>query len=676
MILRGIKSFIKMNRSRSIIATFYRIRDRFLPIGTRRRKVAKFFFRLPSMFTGTNIRESLRYYKAHGFKSLLVKVREKINENMPVVLNSMEYKNQYYLWIEKNEPKYDDLKKQRETRFSYEPKISIIVPTFNTPEQFLKDMLDSVLNQTYSNWELCIADGGSKEGLVRKILKDYSKKDERIRCKFLTENKGIAGNLNEALALADGDFIAFLDHDDTLAPFALYEVLMAINENPDADFIYSDEDKITEDSEERSDPHFKPGWAPDTMLCYNYICHLSVIRKALVDEVGGFRHGYDGSQDYDLFLRILRKTKKIVHIPKILYHWRMHRSSTAQSVNAKDYAISSAKKAIRDYLSEKGSKADVSDGIVYGTYRVSYAIKGTPRVSIIIPTKDKVDILKRCVSSIIEKTGYPNYEIMIVDNGSKDPDTAKYYDKIKEDSRILIKTYGRPFNFSAINNYAASQTNAEYLLFLNNDTEVINGQWLQEMLEFAQRKDVGTVGAKLYYPGGRIQHAGVIIGLGGVAGHSHKYFPREANGYFTRLKIIQNLSAVTAACMMIRKEVFEEVGGFDKNYSHAFNDVDLCMKIREKGYLVIYTPYAELYHHESLSRGYEDTPEKRKRYRKEIELFKQKWGHVLIKGDPYYSPNLTLDRADFSINTGILHNSPSKKIKDSHLRHHLPGFRF
>jgi len=555
----------------------------------------------------------------------------------------------YYIWIKKHEPKGRMLEFQRDYKFNINPKISIIVPTFNTPRKFLVEMIDSVLMQTYSNWELCIADGGSKESYVKNILEEYVKKDMRMKKILLGENRGIAGNSNAALSLATGDFIALLDHDDLLAPFALFEIVKQINEHPEADFLYSDEDKISEDGKNRSNPHFKPDWSPDTMLSYNYLCHLSVIRKSIVDEVQGFREGYDGSQDYDLFLRVFKIARKIVHVPKILYHWRTHQLSVAQSGQAKIYAIDSGKRAIMDYLSNCDYKASVSDGIVFGTYRVSYEIKGCPKVSIIIPSKDKTGILKACISSILDKTDYPNYQIIIVDNLSEEKDTYEYYRHLKDYCQISIIHYNKPFNYSAINNYAVSQIETDHLLFLNNDTEIINANWITSMLEHAQRREVGAVGAKLYYPNDTIQHAGVIVGLGGVAGHSHKHFSKDASGYFYRPHIIQNLSAVTGACMMMRSEIFAEVDGFDERYSHAFNDIDLCLKIRERGYLIIYTPYAELYHHESLTRGYEGAPEKLKRFQKEIKLFKEKWGHILERVDIYYNPNLTLNREDFSL---------------------------
>ena len=582
---------------------------------------------------------------------------KKINGSVNIqVYHDIKVRDDYELWILKNEPKEEDLRRMAEEcrKFKYRPKISIIMPTWNTEEKWLRNAIESVLNQVYDNWELCIADGGSNKPHVKRVLEEYARKDKRIKVKFLPKNLGIAGNSNEALKLATGEFVAFLDHDDELAPFALYEVVKLLNEEPDLDFIYSDEDKIDEKGRRR-DPFFKPDYSPDMFLSVNYLCHLSVIRKSLVDRVGGFRKGYDGSQDYDLFLRVLEHTDKIAHIPKILYHWRMIETSAAKSTSAKTYAYEAAKKALADAMKRRGIEIEgVYDGLLPSSYRIKYKIKENPKVSIIIPTKDKVEVLKRCVESILNKTTYQNYQIVIVDNNSQEERTFEYYESIKDHPKIRILEYSKPFNFSAINNHAASKVDSEFILFLNNDTEVITSEWLSAMLEHAQRKEVGAVGAKLLYPNNTIQHAGVILGLGAgphrVAGHSHKYLPDNLSGYYYRPHITQNLSAVTAACMLTKKSLLEEVGGFDEvNLPIAFNDVDYCLKLREKGYLIVYTPYAVLYHYESLSRGYEDTPEKQERFLREIRYMREKWRHIL-DNDPYYSPNLTREREDFSIN--------------------------
>lgn len=557
----------------------------------------------------------------------------------------------YEQWILKNEPDAAGLKAMAlESRsWNYRPMISILTPVFNTREDDLVRCIESVLSQTYGNWELCMADGESDRPYIKKIIEKYAAKDNRIKTAFLPMNLGIAGNSNEAVNIATGDYAALLDHDDMLAPFALHEVVRLLNEDPGLDFIYSDEDKVTEKGERRYEPFFKPDWSPDTFLSYNYICHFSVIRMPLVEKVEGFRVGFEGSQDYDLFLRVVQKTNKIRRIPKILYHWRAVSGSAASELTAKPYAMDSAKRAIKDHLNVQGVEAEVVDGLFPTSYRVKYKIRPNQKVSIIIPTRDNVHLLKQCVTSVIEKTDYEDYEIVIVDNQSQEKETIEYLDEIKERKQIRVLPYDKPFNFSAINNYAVKSTDADNLLFLNNDTEVISPGWLSAMLEFAQRENVGAVGAKLLYPDGTIQHAGVIVGIGGVGNHAHLGFPRTSHGYFGRVSVIQNMSSVTAACMMLRKKVFLEVTGFDESISHAFNDQDLCMKIRERGYLIIYTPFAELYHHESASRGKEDTPEKLKRFWSEVALFKHRWKHILEAGDPYYNPNLTLESPDFKI---------------------------
>lgn len=564
----------------------------------------------------------------------------------------------YELWILQNEPSVAQLEQMREecAKFLYRPKISIVMPVWNTDERWLRRAIESVLEQTYDNWELCIADGGSTRESVERVLKEYSEKDSRIKVKTLNENKGISGNSNEALSLATGEFVGLLDHDDELAPFALYEVVKLLNKKRHVSFIYSDEDKIDE-KRRRNNPFFKPDWSPDTFLSQNYICHFSVIKRELVQRVGGFREGYDGSQDYDLFLRVTETLdeREIAHIPKILYHWRTIQGSAADNVEAKPYAIVAAKKALANALYRRGIKASVLDGPYLSSYRVRYEITGNPKVSIIIPTKDKVGVLQTCVNSILEKTDYENYEIVIVDNQSREPETHDYYQRIRNNPHIKVLEYNSPFNFSAINNFAVAHADGEYLVLLNNDTEIITREWLTAMLEHAQREEVGAVGAKLLYYNNTVQHAGVVLGITGspgekgVAGHSHKHLSDRALGYFLRPHIIGNVSAVTAACMMVRRDVYEQVGGFEEDLVVAFNDVDFCLKIRDRGYLIVYTPYAKLYHYESLSRGYEDNPEKQARFLKEVRYVREKWGDYIDTGDPYYNPNLTLENEDFAI---------------------------
>ncbi|MEM2174693.1 MAG: glycosyltransferase family 2 protein [Candidatus Micrarchaeia archaeon] len=571
-------------------------------------------------------------------------------------LNNSPFKiiKKYLNWINKYERPLLEKIKNAPLNFLYNPKISIIMPVYNSPEKFLRKAIESVINQIYPNWELCIADDASTETHVIDVLNEYQNKfPERIKVIFREKNGHICEASNSALSLATGEYIALLDHDDELAPHALYMVAEAVNQNPQLKIIYSDEDKIDEEGI-RSEPHFKPDWNPDLLLSQNYIAHLLVIKKEIVDKIGGFRKGVEGAQDHDLVLRasLHCKENEIYHIPQILYHWRVWEKSTAKTFKAKEYTEEAGIKVITDYLISKGVRDfKVVKGKYPNTYRVVYKIPDPPPlVSIIIPTKDQVNLLKRCIYSIINKTKYPNYEIIIVNHDSESVSAYKFFNELYSSyNNIKILRYSGEFNFSLINNFAVNYAKGDLLLFLNNDTEVINPEWLTELVSHAIREEIGCVGAKLYYPDGTIQHAGVILGLGGVAGHSHKHINGKDPGYFRRLHLIQNISAVTAACLMVKKNIFFKVGGFDcQNLKVAFNDVDFCLKVSELGYRNLWTPYAELYHHESKSRGYEDTPEKSERFKREIEFMKKKWGEVLMK-DPYYNPNLTLDREDFSI---------------------------
>ena len=540
----------------------------------------------------------------------------------------------------------EELAAQRNATFANPKKFSVVVPLYNTPELYLRKMIESVLSQTYENLELCLADGSDKKHrYVKDICKEYYHYDKRIKYKKLRKNLGIAENTNACLEMATGDYIALFDHDDFLHPSALYENMKMIEEKG-ADFLYSDENTFHNTIDDAYNPHHKPDFSPDY---FNYICHLTVFSRELYDKVGGFRQQFDGSQDYDMILRMTEQAKMIVHIPKVLYFWRAHEQSTAMDISAKEYCLVSARKALTEHLERVHLKGTVEDSTVVTSYRIRYELEGTPKISIIIPNKDQVSVLKRCIDSIQEKTTYSNYEIIIVENSSIENATFEYYEELKQNANIKVVVWENGFNYSAINNYGATFAQGEYILLLNNDMEVISPDWLQEMLMFAQRDDTGAVGAKLYYPNNTIQHAGVILGIGGVAGHSHKNFAREDCGYFARPMVAQNLSAVTAACMLIPRTVFDEVGGLDEAYQVAFNDVDLCMRIRQKGYLITYTPYAELYHHESLSRGAEDTPEKVKRFHGEVDRFMKTWKAELEAGDPYYNPNLTLVYEDFSL---------------------------
>ena len=540
------------------------------------------------------------------------------------------------------------LEMQRNKEFEYMPKISIVVPTFKTPKKFLNEMIDSVEKQTYSNYELCIADATDDDSVI-KILEKRAKKNTRIVYKKLEKNLSIPENTNEALKLASGDYIGLLDHDDTLDITALYEIVKVINEDNSTDMVYTDEDKVDMELKYHFEPHFKPDFNLDLLRSNNYICHFFVAKKSLLDEVGYFRAEYNGSQDYDLILRCSEKAKKIKHIAKILYHWRTHPNSTAADPKSKMYCFEAGQKAIHDSIERCGIEAKVEFTDHLGFYRVKYPVIGQPKVSIIIPNKDQKETLKTCIDSILEKTTYENYEIVVVENNSVDKDIFEYYTILESMDIVKVVKWEDRFNYSAINNFGISKANGEYVILLNNDTSIITPEWIEEMLSNCQRKEVGIVGAKLYYPDDTVQHAGVTIGLGGIAGHVFSCFERNAVGYFAKLILQQNFSAVTAACLMIRKDVFDQVGGLEEKLQVAFNDIDLCLKVREQNYLVVFNPNAELYHYESKSRGKEDSEEKIKRFQSEIEYMQKRWYSILENGDPYYNPNLTLKRGDYSL---------------------------
>ncbi len=542
-----------------------------------------------------------------------------------------------------------DLVDYKKIDFPRNVKFSILVPLYNTPEKFLKEMIRSVQAQVYGNWELCLADGSDDEhSSVGKICSQYVRKDKRIVYQKLEKNMGISENTNACIRMATGEYIALFDHDDILHPSALYEMMKAICEK-DADMIYTDENTFRNNPRDAYCPHYKSDYAPDTLRSYNYICHFTAFSKELLEKAGGgFRPEFDGSQDYDLILRLTENAKHIVHIPQILYYWRCHAGSVASGISAKPYTIDAAKRALSAHLARVGLKGEVLDAQVPSTYKIQYEIQGTPLISILIPNKDHVDDLRLCLTSIIEKSSYSHFEIIVIENNSTEAETFAYYEQVQEDPRIRVVTWDGIFNYSAINNFGQKFAKGEYLLLLNNDVEVINPDWLEQMLMFAQRKNVGAVGAKLYYPDDTIQHGGVIVGLGGVAGHAHKNYKRYDPGYMSRLQIAQNFSAVTAACLMLRRDVWNEVDGLDETFQVAFNDVDLCMRIRKAGYLIVWTPYTELYHYESKSRGLEDTLEKQRRFAGEISRFRERWKAELEAGDPYYNPNLTYDREDFT----------------------------
>ena len=585
-----------------------------------------------------NVKKGILYLKHYGVKEFWIKLTERFQKD------DIDYNE----WFANHCPTEEEIAEQRKRVFAYAPKISILVPVYNTPAVFLKQMIQSVRKQTYSNWELCIANANPTNPEVAEILRVASKKDERIKVVDVPENEGIAQNTNRALEIAAGEYIGLLDHDDLLAVNALYEVVNTLNADAGAEVIYTDEDKVTTDLEEHFKPHFKPDFNLDLLRSNNYICHFFVAKKELIERVGAFRKEFNGAQDYDLILRCTEEAENIVHVPKILYHWRVHKESTSDNPMSKMYAYDAGKKAIEEHLKRCDTSGEVSHTKDLGFYRVKYPVQGEPLVSILIPNKDQVDSLDKCLRSIEEKTDYHNYEIVIIENNSEKEETFRYYEKISSE-KIRVIRWEKEFNYSAINNFGVRHAKGDYILFLNNDVEIINSDWMREMLSHCQRKEVGIVGARLYYPDDTIQHGGIIVGIGGVAGSVFVGLPKGYSGYMHKAALQLDLSAVTAACMMMKRRVFEEVGGFEEKLKVAFNDVDLCLKTREKGYLVVYNPYVELYHYESKTRGAEDTKEKVRRFQTEIEYMRSHWIDILKKGDPMYNTNLSLTKWDYSL---------------------------
>lgn len=605
-----------------------------MPIGSIRRRAIQYIYRM--LKNKENRKMFIKKVKEIGFLKGF-----KYSFYKLVVPESKEYQEEKY-----NKWRSEKATIKENKEFKYEPLISIITPLYNTPKEFFIDYIKSLQEQTYTNWEVCLVDASETQ---LEYVKNIN--DKRLNYKRLEENKGISENSNEAIQIASGEFLALVDHDDIIAPNALYEVVKKLNEKPETDFIYSDEDKFEGNVENRFYPFFKPDFSPDFLRSNNYICHLSVIRKTLVEKIGGFRKEFDGAQDYDLILRITENTNKIEHIPDILYHWRIHSTSTAQNMETKNYAIEAGRRAIEEHCKRLELPIEKVESIKpLGSYRTKYRVIGEPLISIIIPNKDSIKYLKRAINSILKST-YKNYEIIIVENNSTKKSTFKYYEKIKTFAKII--KYEGEFNYSKINNFGVTYANGEYLLLLNNDIKVITKDWLEEMLSICQREDVGIVGAKLLYSDKTVQHAGVVVGMGGIAGHVNRLISDKNPGYFGRVAVINNYSAVTAACLMTKKELYEKVEGLDEKFKVAFNDVDFCMKIRKLQKLVVYTPFARLFHYESKTRGYEDTPEKLERFNGEIKLIESKWKDELEKGDTYFNPNLDLFSEQCEIKTNI-----------------------
>ena len=552
-------------------------------------------------------------------------------------------------------PTPEQAQQQRETKFDRMVKISILVPLYNTPLNFLDEMRGSVLAQTYQNWELCLADGSDQNhNEVEARCHEYLAKEKRIVYKRLEKNEGIAGNTNQCFAMATGEYIGLFDHDDVLHPSALYEYVKVINEQG-ADYIYCDETTFKGDSiDNMITLHFKPDFAPDNLRANNYICHFSVFSRVLLEGTELFRSGFDGSQDHYMILRLTTNAKKVVHVPKLLYYWRSHKQSVASDISAKPYAIAAAKGAVADHLTRCGFKNfEIKSTRAFDTiFEIKYEILSEDKISILIPNKDHVEDLRRCIDSIRERTTYSNYEIIIIENNSEDKATFDYYKTLEKQENITVVIYKGSFNYSSINNFGAGFATGKYLLLLNNDTQVISMNWLENMLMYAQRPDVGAVGAKLYYSDRTIQHAGVVIGLGAhrTAGHTHYKINYDNLGYMGKLCYAQNVSAVTGACLMVKKSIYDALGGLDECFRIALNDVDFCLRIRQQGYLNVFTPFAELYHFESASRGVDIVDAaKAQRYEEESVLFRKRWKEVLEKGDPYYNPNFSLDYSDYSL---------------------------
>ncbi len=597
---------------------------------------------------GASLSRSLKQLQAGGGVNGLVGLIAKS------LYPESDLQSSYVQWVDRNDvlaPSVKQALTARLMRLKTQPKIAVIMPVYNAKPVWLKAAIESVKAQIYPHWELCIADDASTDPAVRRLLHAEAALEPRIKLHLRERNGHISACSNSALDLVSADYFATLDHDDVLREHALLLVAEAITRWPDARVFYSDEDKLSTEGQ-RCDPHFKCDWNPELLLSQNYLCHLMVIKTALARELGGFRLGFEGAQDHDLALRCTQGCgpDEVIHIPHILYHWRQHEGSTAQGGDAKPYAVDAGVRAVQEHLDRRGVRGSVEVG-AYGWYRVRFAVLDpAPLVTLIIPTRNGLDILRTCIKSIVEKTSYPNFEIIIVDNGSDDPQTLRYLDDlVASDQRIRVLRDDGPFNYSALNNRAAKLARGDYLALVNNDVEVITPDWLSEMVSLAAQEGIGAVGARLWYANGTLQHGGVILGVGGVAGHSHKWLEPNQPGYMGRACLLQCMSAVTAACLVVRKTAFDQVNGLDEaSLAVAFNDVDFCLRLRAAGYRNVWTPHAELFHHESVSRGSDMAPEKIQRFRQEVKVMQTRWGDAL-QFDPAYSPNLTNQNEDFGL---------------------------
>ena len=571
-------------------------------------------------------------------QKLIREVRKQFGGPPKAAENAALSPSDYQKWLQKRRPNKEGLVAARAQAraFAYQPLFSIITPVYNTPRGWLSEAIDSVLNQAYENWELLLIDDGSTLPETLALLQAVAARDPRIVIVRRKSTGGISAASNSGLERARGEWVSLLDHDDLLEPDALFEVVNYLQTHPEIDLVFSDEDKITEEG--LAAPQFKPDWSPDFLLSYNYLCHFTTVRREVVEKAGCFRPEFDGAQDYDLFLRVSELTTRIHHLPRILYHWRRSETSTSDNIRRKPLALEAGRRAVESHLERCGERGHVTVDWQTHAYWVKRELRETKRISIIIATRDRIDLLSRCISSLTAKTSYPNYEIIVVDNESKSEEAREYFRHLEQ--RVL--QFSGPFNFSALNNLAVEQSISPWLLFLNNDVEVIDGEWLTLMAEHVQRPEVGAVGARLLYPNDTVQHAGVVLGVGGIAEHAFRHFPADAPGVSRQLQVTRNYSSVTGACLLTRREVFDEVGGFDEErLPVTFSDVDLCLKMRRAGYLIVYTPFAKLYHHESASR-------RRSVEALETEVMRERWPDLLER-DPYYNPNLSRERADFSL---------------------------
>lgn len=617
--------------------------------------------------TPYKIKKGIRYFKHYGPKAFFNRLRDKMEpDQVP-----------YAPWFERHKPTPEELERQRKQakKLMCQPLISIVVPCYKTPEKYLLEMMDSVRTQTYGNWQLCLMDA-TPTGEVGKSVQSYCSKyqEKRILYRHLEQNLGISGNTNKGLEAAKGEWVGFLDHDDLLAPEALYEVASLANREPETEVIYTDEDQVEWEKQglKHKKPHFKPDFSPDLLCSNNYITHFLCVKSSILEQAGGFREEFDGAQDYDFILRCTEIARKTGHIPKVLYHWRVHSNSTADNPLSKTYAYDAGQRAIQEHLARTGKEGKAVKLPHFGFYRVKYQVQGNPIVSILIPNKDQSSMLRRCLGSI-QKSSYQNYEIIIIENNSVEPETFAYYQELLGGNpdtaadvmakrkqcqgeshlpggqRIQIVVWEEGFNYSAINNFGASFAKGSYYILLNNDIELITQGWIEEFLGNCQRPEVGIVGARLYYPDNTVQHAGIVVGIDGIAANMFPGLRRGQEGYYHKAAIQLNYSAVTAACMMVSKELYDELGGLEEKLTVAFNDLDFCLRAIAAGLLVVYNPFVEAYHYESRTRGAEDTQEKVRRFGEEIEFIRTRWITLLKKGDPYYNPNFSLKKCNYAL---------------------------